>query len=67
MSNFATLLRRLAQDESGAVTVDWVALTAAVVVAGLLIGFTVMEGAFDVAETIAADLATITPPFGQTP
>jgi Flp pilus assembly pilin Flp len=67
MSNFATLLRRLAQDESGAVTVDWVALTAAVVVAGLLIGFTVMEGAFDVATAIATDLATITPPFGQTP
>jgi Flp pilus assembly pilin Flp len=65
MSNLATLLRRLAKDESGAVTVDWVALTAAVVVAGLLIGFTVMDGAFQVAEDIALQLSTIDPPFGQ--
>ncbi len=34
-------LRRFLSDENGAVTVDWVALTAAILMIGMFVGFSV--------------------------
>lgn len=37
-------LKQFAQNESGAVTVDWVVLTAALVALGIAIGSTMVDG-----------------------
>lgn len=49
------------KDESGAVTVDWVVLTAAIVGLGIAILGTVRTGATSLATDIGADLAAIDP------
>jgi hypothetical protein len=41
-------LRRLRENESGAVTVDWVALTAGIIVVGLAIVWYIMDEGVDV-------------------
>ena len=48
-------------DESGAVTVDWVVLTAALVGLGLAVMGVVSGGIEDLSETIASDLSTTAP------
>lgn len=59
MLNFIKNFRR---DEDGAVTVDWVVLTAAIVVLGLVVGQAVSTGATDLANDVGADLtAQVTP------
>jgi Flp pilus assembly pilin Flp len=65
MTHLPSLLRRFAQDESGAVTVDWVALTAGLVVAGLAISYVVLEGAQTAAGTIADALTNMSLPFAD--
>ena len=55
MTNF---LKRFAQDESGAVTVDWVVLTAAAVGLALVVGGTVTTGITSVAEDISTDMVS---------
>ena len=57
MTNF---FKRFAQDESGAVTVDWVVLTAAIVGLGIAISTTIFGGVKDLADAIEADLPTDT-------
>lgn len=52
MTNFSAFLK----DESGAVTVDWVVLTAAVVGLGLLVFNFVRPAVGDLAEAINAEL-----------
>ena len=37
-------IRRFGADEAGAVTVDWVALTAAVVIIGLGLSYAILQG-----------------------
>ena len=59
MLNFIKNFRR---DEDGAVTVDWVVLTAAIVALGLIVGTAVRNGATDLANDVGADLtAQVTP------
>lgn len=53
MLNF---FKKFSQDEAGAVTVDWVVLTAAIVGLGVAIMSQVTGGAHDLAEGIATDL-----------
>ncbi|MDP3195049.1 Flp family type IVb pilin [Tabrizicola sp.] len=53
MTNFSAFLK----DESGAVTVDWVVLTAAVVGLGLLIFNWVRPAVSNLAEAISTELA----------
>ena len=48
--------KAFANDESGAVTVDWVVLTAAIVGLGLIVMQTVGGGIEDLAGKIEADL-----------
>jgi len=54
MMNF---LKNFKNDESGAVTVDWVVLTAAIVGLGLVVMTTVRTAVTAEATEIAADLA----------
>ena len=53
MLNF---IKNFRNDEDGAVTVDWVVLTAAVVALGLAVGSTVSTGANDLATQVVDDM-----------
>lgn len=49
-------------DEDGAVTVDWVVLTAAIVALGLVVGTSVRGGTTTLAADLGADMiAQVTP------
>jgi Flp pilus assembly pilin Flp len=50
------LIQKFFKDETGAVTVDFVVLTAAVILLGGVVAATVGSGANDLANTIASDL-----------
>ena len=52
------LFKTFKNDESGAVTVDWVVLTAAIVGLGLVVMQTVGGGIEDLSTGIVADLTT---------
>ena len=56
MLNF---IKNFRNDEDGAVTVDFVVLTAAIVLLGLAVGAAVSSGAENLANDIAAELNTI--------
>lgn len=55
MLNF---IKNFRNDEDGAVTVDWVVLTAAIVALGLLVGTTVMNAASTQLTDITADVTS---------
>ena len=59
MTNF---IKTFIADEDGAVTVDWVVLTAGIVVLGLAVGSKVAGGANAMADNIASNLSTATVP-----
>jgi Flp pilus assembly pilin Flp len=52
------LFKSFKNDESGAVTVDWVVLTAAIVGLGLLVIATIGPAIEDTADVIVGDLET---------
>ena len=54
MLNF---IKNFRNDEDGAVTVDWVVLTAAIVILGLIVGTTVKNAAIAKTAAITADIA----------
>ena len=56
MLNF---IKNFRNDEDGAVTVDWVVLTAAVVALGLVVGNAVSSGAGDLATEISTELTAV--------
>jgi Flp pilus assembly pilin Flp len=56
MLTLRKLLKSFSSDESGAVTVDWVVLTAAIVGLGLVVMNTVGPAVQDVATNITTDL-----------
>jgi Flp pilus assembly pilin Flp len=55
MLNF---IKNFRNDEDGAVTVDWVVLTAAIVALGLLVGNQIMIAANNKVAVIATDMST---------
>lgn len=57
---FLTMIKNFKNDESGAVTVDWVVLTAAVVGLGLIVINAVTPEIRTAGTTIADDLAAST-------
>ena len=59
MLNF---IKNFRADEDGAVTVDWVVLTAAIVGLGIVVLGTVRTGAEGMATNIATELTTTTVP-----
>ncbi|GHC49271.1 hypothetical protein [Neogemmobacter tilapiae] len=54
-------LKAYISDEDGAVTVDWVVLTAAIVALGMLVLTTLAGPTTNVGDDIASQLGTITP------
>jgi len=52
--------RNFRKDESGAVTVDWVVLTAAIVGLGIAVLTSVSGGTTSLADTVSGKLATMT-------
>ena len=54
--NFLNLFKSFANNESGAVTVDWVVLTAAIVGLGMVVMTTVGGGIEDLGDTVVTDL-----------
>ncbi len=54
--NMLNLFKRFRKDEAGAVTVDWVVLTAAVVGLGIIVLNTIRPGITGAANVIQADL-----------
>jgi Flp pilus assembly pilin Flp len=51
-------IKNFRNDEDGAVTVDWVVLTAAIVALGLLVGNQIMIAANNEVADIASDMST---------
>jgi Flp pilus assembly pilin Flp len=56
--NLLNIFKSFKNDESGAVTVDWVVLTAAVVGLGIIIAGTMGESIDAAANTVAGDIET---------
>jgi len=52
-------VKTFAKDESGAVTVDWVVLTAAIVGLGIAVMASVGQSTADLGDTISGELATM--------
>jgi Flp pilus assembly pilin Flp len=52
------IINKFFNDESGAVTVDWVVLTAAIVGLGLVVMNTVGDGINDLGDIVVTDLTT---------
>lgn len=59
MLNF---IKNFRNDEDGAVTVDWVVLTAAIVALGLLVGGVISDNADTAAQNIGSELVAATTP-----
>jgi Flp pilus assembly pilin Flp len=59
------MLKNFRNDESGAVTVDWVVLTAAIVGLGVAVLASVRTGTTTLAASISSELATMTVDNGQ--
>ena len=59
MLNFIKNFRR---DEDGAVTVDWVVLTAAIVALGLVVGTSVKGGTTALATDLGNDMSAMVTP-----
>jgi Flp pilus assembly pilin Flp len=60
-------IKNFRADEDGAVTVDWVVLTAAIVGMGIAVLAAVRGGAEDMGDNIATQLATPVPTLDFTP
>jgi hypothetical protein len=60
-------LRELKKDNKGLVTIEWVALTAGVVVAGVLIAWFILEAADATGGEVSAAMETIDPVESLTP
>jgi len=54
------MIKNFAADESGAVTVDWVVLTAAIVGLGIAVIASVSSGVNSLGDTISTSLSTAT-------
>ena len=59
MLNF---IKNFKNDESGAVTVDWVVLTAAIVLLGATVGGFIKTGATNLSTDIGADMTALVTP-----
>lgn len=55
-------IRQFRQDEDGAVTIDWVVLTAAILILGVVIGAAVSRGAQTMASNTETELTTAVVP-----
>jgi hypothetical protein len=58
MNSLKNKIRNFVRVEDGLVTVEWVALTAGMVVAAVAIGFIVMNNTYEAASSIAGGITT---------
>ncbi|MBV7378980.1 Flp family type IVb pilin [Maritimibacter dapengensis] len=58
--NFMNIVKRFKKDEDGAVTVDWVVLTAAIVGLGIAVLTSVSGGTTSLADKISSSLSAMT-------
>ena len=58
--DFIARIKTFAQDEDGAVTVDWVVLTAAIVGLAIAVGSVLTDNVETATETIETDLGNVT-------
>ena len=58
MTSFKNKIRSFVRVEDGLVTVEWVALTAGMVVAAVAIGFIVMQNTYQEASAIGGNIIT---------
>lgn len=56
---FLNMIKTFSNDESGAVTVDWVVLTAAIVGLGIAVIYSVSGGVNNLGSQIATSLGTV--------
>ena len=56
--NFLNIFKSFANDEAGAVTVDWVVLTAGIVGLGIVVMTTVGGGITALSDNVAADITS---------
>lgn len=61
MTNLLSKLKGLARDDSGAVTVDWVVLTAAIVVVGVAVVTTISPGLTNASDNIRNTIVSADP------
>lgn len=61
------LIRDFVSDNSGAVTVDWVVLTAAIIGVSLSVGVVVITGAKDLASDVSTAVADVLETEEETP
>lgn len=61
---FALKMKRFSHDEDGAVTVDWVVLTAAIVGLAVVAFTTISDNTTAFTDKIAADLQSVAPADG---
>ena len=59
--------KRFIESEDGAVTVDWVVLTAAIIGFGLVVIMSVSGGATNVSDSLGASLNDSNPPAADMP
>lgn len=52
-------VKNFRNDEDGAVTVDWVVLTAAIVLLGAVVGNAISTGAGNLANKVGADMTAL--------
>ena len=57
-----TFLKHFLRDEDGAVTIDWVVLTAGTIVLGILTVSAISSGATDMSTGLGSQLAVSKPP-----
>ncbi len=65
--NLLNIFKNFKNDESGAVTVDWVVLTAAIVGLGLVVMTTVGGGIEGLSNKVAADIGDNSSGYVSTP
>lgn len=53
------MIKTFRNDEDGAVTVDWVVLTAAIVLLGAAVGGSIKTGATNLATDVGADMTAM--------
>ena len=66
MMNFLNIAKRFKKDEDGAVTVDWVVLTAAVVGLGLVVMLAIKPAITNLSSSIATEIGKADDSFGTT-
>lgn len=54
----ATAIRRFRRDEDGAVTVDWIVLTAGVMVLGAMVASSIITGSTGMSGSVGSSLGT---------